>query len=175
MDTKQLSQSILDSIAFAKTAHIDNPNTPNDAIRFHDRKTPYIVHPIWCAMTILTETVLDEDLRITGYLALMWHDVLEDTKSQLPESTNRDVQQLIEQMTFSSFAEEQELIWTRSDIVRLLKLYDKTSNFLDGSHMSDAKWNRYVQFTQLLADDVAANYGNLNIIKLARAIAVERH
>lgn len=79
MDTNRMAQMIVDSVSFAKRAHIDLPNSPDDAIRFHDRTTPYIVHPIWCAMTIMTETILDEGLRLKGCQALMWHDVLEDT------------------------------------------------------------------------------------------------
>jgi hypothetical protein len=69
MDTQNLAQQIVDSVAFAKYAHIDSAISPEDAI--------------WCAMTIMTETMLDESARLNGYLALMWHDVLEDTHAQL--------------------------------------------------------------------------------------------
>lgn len=96
MDTNLVAQMIVDSAIFAKHAHIDLPITPNDAIRFHDRTTPYIVHPIWCAMTIMTETTLSEPLRLNGCQALMWHDVLEDTRAELPIDTSREVRQLIQ-------------------------------------------------------------------------------
>jgi (p)ppGpp synthase/HD superfamily hydrolase len=174
MNTELIAQSIVDSVAFAKHAHVDSPISPDDAVRFHDLSTPYIVHPIWCAMTILTETMLEESGRLNGYLALMWHDVLEDTHAQLPDDVSDEVRELIQGMTFASFALEKETVWQRPSIIRLLKLYDKTSNLLDGSHMSKEKWNTYVQFTQALIADVANNFGSLNIVKIAKSIAVHK-
>ena len=168
MDTTRVAQMIVDSVSFAKRAHIDLPTSPNDAVRFHDRSTPYIVHPIWCAMTIMTETILDEALRLRGYEALMWHDVLEDTHAELPTDTSDEVRQLIHDMCFASFAIEKDLVWQKSKEIRLLKLYDKTSNLLNASHFSKDKWNNYVEFTQLLINDVEDNFGQLNIIKIAR-------
>lgn len=174
MNTELIAQSIVDSVAFAKHAHIDSPISPDDAVRFHDRSTPYIVHPIWCAMTIMTETMLDESVRLNGYLALMWHDVLEDTHAQLPGDVDHEVRELIQGMTFASFAVEKETVWRRPAIIRLLKLYDKTSNLLDGSHLSIDKWNAYVEFAQLLIDDAERNFGQLNIVKIAKAIALKK-
>ncbi len=174
MDTQNIAQQIVDSVAFTKYAHIDSAISSEDAVRFHDRTTPYIVHPIWCAMTIMTETMLDESVRLNGYLALMWHDVLEDTHAQLPDDVSDEVHELIQGMTFTSFAVEKETVWQRPAMVRLLKLYDKTSNLLDGSHMSVNKWNAYAEFTHLLIADVEQNYGQLNIVKIAKAIAIKK-
>lgn len=171
MNTEQLADEITNRIIFTKHAHIDQPKTPNDKIRFHDRTTPYIVHPIWCAMTLLSETMLDENIRFIGYQALLLHDVLEDTNAVLPDEINSAVKELINSMTFISFQEETQGIWRCSNLVRLLKLYDKTSNLLDGSHMSDKKWNAYVEFVITLIADVEANFGQLNIVKMAKAIA----
>lgn len=174
MDTNLVAQMIVNSVSFAKHAHIDLPFTPNDAIRFHDRTTPYIVHPIWCAMTIMTETTLSESLRLSGCQALMWHDVLEDTHAELPIDASREVCQLIQDMSFANFADERAGIWHRSKEVRLLKLYDKTSNLLDASHYTVEKWNTYVDFTRSLITDVENNYGQLNIIKIAKSVAINK-
>lgn len=173
MDTHNIAQAIVDSVAFTKHAHIDDPVSPDGTVRFHDHTTPYIVHPIWCAMTIMSETALDESLRLNGYLALMWHDVLEDTNATLPTDTSDEVRSLIRDMSFSSFATEKEMIWQKSRIIRLLKLYDKTSNLLDASHLSMEKRNAYVEFTQKLIVDVEKNFGQLNIVKIAKAIAIK--
>lgn len=172
MNTEQLADEIINGIIFTKHAHIDQPKTPDEKVRFHDRKTPYIVHPIWCAMTLLSETKLDESIRFIGYQALLFHDVLEDTNAVLPDEINSDVKELIKSMTFISFQEETQGIWQCSILVRLLKLYDKTSNLLDGSHMSDKKWNTYVEFVITLIADVETNFGQLNIVKMAKAIAI---
>ena len=172
MGTQKFAEDIIHGIQFALNAHTYHPKNINDAVRFWDNKTPYIVHPIWCAMTILTETTLDSDIRINGYKALLWHDILEDTTiSRLPDDANELVLHYVQQMTFKSFTEEKERIWSKDRVIRLFKLYDKTSNLLDGVWMKEKKFKDYADFTLQLADDVKNNYGTLNIVKLAYAIA----
>lgn len=174
MNTEELASNILKDIQFAIDAHINNPKIEDDKVRFWDRKTPYIIHPTWCAMTILTETSLDASLRLNGYKALLWHDVLEDTHLKLPDDAPQEIVRYIEQMTFNRFSDEVEEIWNRDKEIRLFKLYDKVSNLLDGTWMKDDKWNRYVEFTQKLADDVKANYGELNIFKISSVISIKK-
>jgi len=169
--TEIWADEILDSIQFAVDAHIYHPKTDNDRLRFWDKKTPYIIHPAWCAMTLLTETTLSEKLRLDGYKALLWHDILEDTTvASLPKNTSSEVKHDVENMTFSSFSDEVENVWSKDKEIQLFKLYDKTSNLLDGTWMNDKKWDRYVQFTLQLVDNVQAEYGKLNIVKIAKSI-----
>ena len=80
-----LADEMKETIRFAIDAHADHARTDDDRVRFWDMKTPYAVHPVWCAMTLLTETSLPELVRRTGYKALLLHDVLEDTTSGLPD------------------------------------------------------------------------------------------
>jgi len=146
-----------------------------NSVRKWDNMTPYSAHPMWCAMSLLTETSLPEKLRTNGCKALMWHDVLEDTTlTVLPDDTPQLVFQYVTDMTFSNFECELDEVWSKSKEIRLFKLYDKTSNLLDGTWMTDKKWLCYINFTNKLADDVEAEYGLLNIIKIARSIAIER-
>jgi hypothetical protein len=174
VDTRQFARQLAIAIDHTIRAHGEHPRTPNDRVRFHDSRTPYAIHPIWCAMTLLSETTLPFDLRVYGYQALLWHDLLEDTHLILPEGTAEDVRVLVGEMTFASFAEEREQIWQRSQTAQLLKLYDKVSNLLDGSWMSDAKWNDYVAHPEVLAQFASERFGNLNIVRIARAIAIHR-
>jgi hypothetical protein len=174
MDTHQFSEQIMMSINHAIDAHSNHPNTPDDAIRFWDRITPYAIHPIWCGMTLLTETSLPEDIRYNGYQALLWHDILEDTKLPLPAGTNAEVASLVLDMTFTSFREEQEKIWDCRDKVKLLKLYDKVSNNLDAVWMKYEKWNNLVDYTLKLRKFVVETYGDLNIVKIAGAVCQRR-
>ncbi len=174
MNIKQITNEILEGIRFTAEAHIDHPKTPADAVRFWDMTSPYMIHPCWCAMTILTEISLPDDIRLPGYLALLFHDVIEDTKLDLPETTSPFVVKLVQDMTFDSFTNEIEGIWSRSETVRLLKLYDKTSNLLDATWVNDHKWNTYAKFTKQLALDVESNFGNLNIVKIADALVLQR-
>ena len=162
------------AINFTLDAHARLPKTRRNAVRFADMVTPYAIHPIWCAMTLLTETRLPLALRRTGALALLWHDVLEDTHAPLPGDAPDEVKALVREMTFTSFTQEARLVWDRSDTAKLLKLYDKTSNLLDATWMRRESWNRYVEHTHKLTAFVAAKYGELNIVRIARSVAIPR-
>lgn len=165
------AQELAGLIGYSFRAHAEQPTKPSKAVRKWDGKTPYGIHPTWCAMTLLTETTLPEELRATGAQALLLHDILEDTTAGLPEGISAEVAKLVEGMTFASSDEEMELIWTRSQEIKLLKLYDKVSNLLDASWMSEEKRERYAAYLVRLCDDVEPRYGQLNIIRIARAIA----
>lgn len=158
-------------IAFVIRAHATCATKPSKAVRQWDGQTPYSIHPIWCATTILAETTLPEELRASGAEALLLHDVLEDTTANLPAYTTPRVRTLVHGMTFASFDEEMQLVWERGIEILLLKLYDKTSNLLDGAWMSAEKRASYNAYTLRLADDVEKAYGPLTIVRLARAIA----
>lgn len=172
--TKAWSEDIIKAIQHAHTAHAQHGNTPDDSVRFHDHITPYIVHPIWCAASLLQEPLLPLALRQTGSIALLWHDTLEDTSLPLPDDTSLEVSLLVKGMSFTSFVEELTEIWNRPIEIKLLKLYDKVSNLLDGIWMKPEKWNIYVEHTLRLADEVELQFGELGIVKIARAIACNK-
>ena len=162
------------AIQHAIRAHTYFPNTPRDAVRRWDGKTPYVIHPIWCAMTLLTETMLDETIRYSGAIVLLYHDTLEDTQLPLPTDTLPNIRRLVEEMSFASLDEEFQLLWQRSDTAKLLKLYDKVSQFFDGIWLSDSRWNQLVRHTRKLKHFAAATYGELNIVKISRAVCQPR-
>lgn len=172
--TKSLADEMDFSIHHAINAHTNYPKSPDDAIRFWDKTTPYAIHPIWCAITLLTETKLPEDIRFKGYQALLWHDTLEDTHLPLPENAETEVVRLVQEMTFESFQDEQEKIQNCRDVVKLLKLYDKVSILLDATWMKDEKWNHLVDYTLNLRQFVLETYGDLNIVKIAGTVCLRR-
>ena len=158
-------------IDFTFRVHDKFPNEPRMRFRRWDARTPYGIHPVWCAMMFLTETTLPEDVRDDGALALLLHDVLEDTQAPLPSRLPPRVEALVEEKTFASFEEEHELIWGRSELCRLLTTYDKVSNLLDANWRTN-KRDLYVAYTLRLADEAEKRWGTLNIVRIARAIAV---
>lgn len=172
--TQAYADQLGGAIAHAIQAHTHFPNTPRDAVRLWDQQTPYVIHPIWCAMTLLTETKLTADIRYPGAIVLLWHDTLEDTQLPLPEHTQPLVRQLVQEMTFMSLDEEFERLWERSNTTKLLKLYDKVSQFLDGIWLKDERWNQLVQHTRRLEQFVVSTYGELNIVKLSRTLCQPR-
>jgi (p)ppGpp synthase/HD superfamily hydrolase len=106
--TRLWSDALAKAIQHAHLAHSQYGNTPDDAVRFHDHLTPYIVHPIWCATTILQEPMLPLSIRQAGSIALLWHDTLEDTTLPLPAETAAEILFLVQGMSFSSFADERQ-------------------------------------------------------------------
>ncbi len=158
-------------IIFIIEAHQKQARKPSKAFRKWDRETPYHVHPIWCATLLLTETGLSSDFRREGAQALLYHDVLEDTKAKLPKWLSKSVKSYILDMTFpGGIEEEMDSVWKKEPRVRLLKLYDKVNNLLDGPWMSKERSAIYKKYTKKLRTDVEKNFGELNIVRIARAI-----
>lgn len=156
-------------VQYVLRAHTESPKKPRNAVRLADGKTPYYVHPLWCATTLLTEVSLPEIFRYEGATALLYHDVLEDTTAGLPDWLSERVVRMVHDLTFPGPSTvEMEQIWARSSEIRLLKLYDKLSNLLDGSWMSKEKRAQYSQYVEQLFTDVVKHYGELNITRLAR-------
>jgi hypothetical protein len=93
MDSATLAAEFAESIQLTLLAHSTYVNTPRDSIRWWDGTTPYAIHPIWCATTLLAETTLSAEIRFTGYQVLLWHDMLEDTSLPLPSGGGNDVHQ----------------------------------------------------------------------------------
>jgi len=172
--TQAYADQLAEAIQHAIRAHTHFANTPRDAVRLWDRRTPYVIHPIWCASTLLTETALPEQIRYPGALALLWHDTLEDTRLPLPASAQRIVRRLVEEMTFASLDAEFEQLWACSDTTKLLKLYDKVSQFLDGVWLSDQRWGQLLAHTAKIERFVLETYGDLNITRIARAVCLPR-
>ena len=152
------------------TAHSANALEGADVVRRFDKLTPYAVHPVWCAMTIMQEPKLSPQLRYTGARVLLFHDFKEDTRAQLPADITAEEECLIDAMTFNDLNHEMEEIWSREKLVWLLKLYDKTSNVADGSWMTKDRRKQVVDYVLHLANAVEERWGSLNIGRFSRAL-----
>lgn len=163
--------SLFSHLHFIYTAHQQHPRCPGNEFRLWDKQTPYAMHPIWCATTILSETTLPAQLRYDGALALLYHDVLEDTTHSLPSRLPKRIKSLVQEMTFpGGFAEESQQLWQKSDVVKLYKLYDKVSNLLDAVWMSPELYQQYRTFTQKLCHQVEAKHGRLHIVAIFHSL-----
>ena len=160
-------------IEYIIDAHQNHPRKPSKAFRKHDSRTPYWIHPIWCATTILTETNLDEKTKNEGAITLLYHDILEDTTQLLPQDLEERIKYLVKEMTFQSSEEEMQQIWQKSKEIKLYKLYDKVSNLLDGSWMNKEKRQKYEEYARALVEDAKQNYGGLNITQITKNIIGE--
>jgi hypothetical protein len=161
--------NLLPHINFIYEGHQQHAEEKN-TYRLWDKRTPYAIHPIWCATTILTETSLPEPIRQRGVLALLYHDILEDTDAKPPKDLAPNVIEAIHDMTFDSFQQETKELATKNIEIQLFKLYDKTSNLLDATWMNEALYNQYHQFTAKLCKRVESKYGQLNICRIFQQI-----
>lgn len=168
------AKKLTELIGFVLAAHAEKPISSRKAARKWDGKTPYGIHPVWCAMAMLHETKLPEEQRCAGAEALLLHDIWEDTTVGLPAGTQDEIRLLVQDMTYASTEEEMKLVWSRPPFIRLLKLYDKVSNLMDGAWMSDEQRKKYAEYTKKLSDDAKENFGELNIVKIAQAIMVDQ-
>ena len=157
-------------LVYVIDAHTNRAVRPDKSTRMWDGKTPYHMHPIWCATTILHDTSLSEEIRRYGSQALLYHDILEDTTAGLPEWLSPEVRELVRGMTFKSSEDEWENLWERSQEVRLLKAYDKTSNLLDSVWMKPERKIQHQNHLRKLVEDVQRNYGDLNILRIAKTL-----
>jgi len=157
-------------LIYVINAHTENIRDSGSTTRKWDGKTPYHVHPIWGATTILHETSLPEDTRVDGSQAFLYHDVPEDTTVELPLWLSDRVKGLIFGMTFDSSEDEWENLWNRDKEIRLLKVYDKTSNMLDSVWMEPERREKHKAHLARLINDAYQNYGDLNIIKIAEVL-----
>ena len=171
MTDKMTWDALIALIEYIITAHALHPVKISKAFRKADGKTPYSVHPIWCATTLLQEQGLPQELRWNGAQALFFHDILEDTTAKLPPELSGEVTQMVIDMTFENTDAEMVEVWDKPIEIKLLKLYDKVSNLLDAdSWMTPERFSQYAKYTNALADVVEENYGRLAIGKMARAV-----
>jgi (p)ppGpp synthase/HD superfamily hydrolase len=166
-----VTANLVDLIAFVFTTHDEKAKIPSKRFRKWDGQTPYGIHPTWCALTLLSEHLLPHELRQRGAQALLLHDILEDTTSELPDGISPEVRALVDEMTYAGGTQqEMREVWSHSKECRLLKLYDKLSNVMDSHWMEPTKLAAYKEYTLRLAQDVETNYGLLNAVQMAKAV-----
>ena len=161
-------KELSDLISFTINAHEAFARKPSKKVRLWDESTPYSIHSIWCAMTLLHETNLTEKIRVICSQALLLHDIMEDTVQDLPVGIDPQVKMLVNEVTFASTEESMQRIWEKSDQAKLITLYDMTSNMMDGVWMSPEQRNVYGLHTKKLSDFVEKTFGSLNIVSIAR-------
>lgn len=170
-----IADQLIRLMQFAMYTHDSHAVADKKRFRKWDKKTPYGIHPIWCGLTLLTEQSIPEDLRAAGAEALMLHDILEDTSCPLPIHTTQQVRNMVNDLTYDSLEQEMHEIWSKTPFIRLLKLYDKTNNLMDAQKSSTVKHERYIHYTKQLLEDVLANFGKLNITKIAHTICANNN
>ncbi len=178
MDYKKL----LEYIELVAEAHQEHPNQHGKTMRKlpSGEENPYLMHPLWCSVMILAEPKLPKNIREKGALALLFHDVVEDTLTPLPKDLPENVKRLIENMTvpklpeynYSSWDLEKQTILKKPIELQLLKLFDKTATLYD-MVLQERRFPEWMDIVEKLASNVEKEYGSLNIVTLARALVTK--
>lgn len=134
---------------------------------------PFVVHPIWCALTILNDQKIPFEEREIGYQVLMLHDVLEDTNFDISkENISSEVLNYVKEMTFESWGEEKVEVLQKTPFVKMLKLCDKISSMYDEC-VGIRKRGEWKELTEKLLVDVERYYGRIRLVTIAEAILNE--
>lgn len=152
---------------FVYSAHQEH-NTRKDFRQ--DGKVPFIVHPMWCALTLLNDQRIPFEERELGYQVLLLHDILEDTSLEIPDYIDPKVLEHVKEMTHNTWEEEQN-IDSKSPFIKLLKLCDKIASMYDETVRDEpVRRKEWKALTQKLLNDVKNHYGEIRLVTLAKAI-----
>lgn len=162
-------------LQLAWKAHWYHTKPGSEQFRRHDGKTPFFVHCQWASATIMHEPLLPIDLRWLGYRVLTLHDVREDTTFPIPLWVPRAVVAVVEDMTFESTQAAMEGISHCSLEAQLFTCYDKASVLQDATWMEQRPpeyRQGYESFALRLAATAKEQYGDLNIVRIIKAICL---
>ncbi len=162
---------------FAYSAYQEN-NISDQEYR-QEGKVPFLMHPLWCAAMLITDTQVPFEQRELGLKALLLHDVLEDTSLKLPDWVEPEVKDAVKELTFKSFKQIRENYSRKSPFIKLLILYDKLASMYEdhiGIHEKTeeekiAKRKAWKEFTLQGVEEIKKEYGNIRIVQIGKAIA----
>jgi hypothetical protein len=162
---------------FAYSAYQENNITNPDQTYRQDGKVPYMMHPLWCASMLITDTQIPWEQREIGFKALILHDVLEDTSLELPDWVELEVRDAVKAMTFDSQVQALRAYKSKSPFIKLLMLYDELSTMYEdhvgvnnGIVLKKIKKKMWKEFVIKGIAEVEKEYGNIRIVQVGKAI-----
>ena len=96
----------VDFIAYTADAHQEKTLPTAKKLRTFPsgEKNPYFTHSLWCSTMVLLDTQLPENIRDNASIALLFHDILEDTSAPLPDSLTPEIIYLIKKHDVCKFS-----------------------------------------------------------------------
>lgn len=175
MDYKKYLQFVL----YTAISHQDHTNEFGKKIRTGVEQSgiPYFFHPLWCSVMVYMEPMLSEKTRYDYSLALLFHDILEDTTKNLPKELSENIKKLVSELTvprlpeynFSSWNLEKTTLLKKPVDIQLLKLYDKVASMYDMA-LSQQRLKEWCDLVEKVSENVEKEYGELNIVLLAKSL-----
>lgn len=167
------SEELKKYLDFAYKAYQEN-NITNQVYR-QKGKIPYMIHPLGSAMLLIADTKIPYKERELGFKILILHDVLEDTSLKLPVWVEEKVKKGVEEMTYledESLENKMRWVWSKNYFYKMLILYDAFwtlyEKHVDGPIKRQKMWQKGIL---TLAKEVEKDYGEIQIVKISKAIA----
>ena len=165
-------------VDYAYRAHQEHatkisPTTGKIATMRQRGKVPFLIHPLWCALTLLHDTRVPWEDRRIGFQALLFHDVLEDTTLPLPDGLEPRAVALIGEMTCDTW-EEEIAIENKEPLFYLVKLIDKLSTtYEEGVRPDPVRRAQWLELNRQLLTRVREYYPNSRTAVMAAAIIAD--
>ena len=177
MQGKITSEEFKKYLDFAYSAYQENYIGKPDQTYRQDGKVPYMMHPLWCASMLITDTQIPWEQREIGFKALILHDVLEDTSLELPDWVESEVKAVVKELTFESHLQALREYENKTPFIKLLMLYDVLSSMyenhvgvFDDVVTKKVKRRLWKEFTIKEIAEVEKEYGNIRIVQVGKAI-----
>jgi hypothetical protein len=177
MQGKITAEEFKKYLDFAYAAYQENNITNPDQTYRQDGKVPYMMHPLWCASMLITDTQVPWEQREIGFKALILHDVLEDTSLELPDWVSPEVKVAVKELTFDSQIQGLREYKNKKPFIKLLMLYDELSTMyedhvgvLNGAVMKKIKRKLWRNLVVRGLSEVEKEYGNIRIVQVGKAI-----
>ena len=148
--------------------------TPQKATRRFDGATPAGVHSVLLAMLVLHEESLPEELRVKVAVALLGHDMPEDTHLRLEELPfwikKYNALKLVEALTFDESEDKFAKIWELGDEVILAELFDAVGNLLCAKGVKPERMTYRRAMVGKMVVHIGHIWPDLDILKIAKGL-----
>ncbi len=133
----------------------------------------YSQHLVWIG-ELFSEPTIEIKSKELWSQALLLYGLTKETGKDLPHYTSKGVKDLLEEMTFNSLEEEVAQISEICSSAKLLKLYIHVASLKSNLPKNNQEWNTICDIVYYLDNSVCVDFGELNIIKIARIFAIKK-
>lgn len=162
------SEELKKYLDFAYSAYQEHNEIDN--ILRRESHIPPLLHPLWCASMLITDTQVPYEQRELGFKVLLLHDVLEDTSLELPKWVSPEVREAVQELTFDNFEQAVKEYPKKSSFIKLMFLYEKLASMYDSS-VKEYHRSEWKEFILEAVDEIEKEYGNIRIVQIGKAIA----
>jgi len=144
-----------------------------------DGITPHAIHPIATALLALQEPLLETETRYKVAIALLFHDLFEDSTKGLPNDLPPEwvdeITQIVKEMTYENgLPQEVVELWQKSPLTILAKLFDKYHSLTEHAawmpHHRPIEGRLFLDHSRKVAAYVEKHFGRLHIVSATQQL-----